>query len=125
MEIQLNPAEIGKEMESGIDFILEGEWSEGKQEAAIAFEEAFVNVCNYAYQGMEKSYILAIIQKEPSSIEMDFWDEGVYYDPTAVPLKEIEEGQIGGHGIRLMRSYCEMTYRRVDGKNHLHLTKQL
>ena len=124
MEVYLHPAMIGDEMENFIDYILDGEWSEEKQMMAVAFEEAFVNVCNYAYPE-KNGYIKVLIQKHEDYIQADIWDEGMPYDPTTVPLKEIEELQIGGHGLRLMREYCTLRYERVEGTNHLTLTKYL
>lgn len=125
MEFELNPAKIGIEMENCIDFILEGEWSEEKQMMAIAFEEAYVNVCKYAYEGREQSYLRVSIRKYDDHIEADLWDEGMPYNPISVPLGEIVEGQIGGHGLRLMREYCELQYERVGNLNHLQMRKQL
>lgn len=124
MEVRLNPVEIGTEMENCIDFIMEGDWTEAKQEMAIAFEEAFVNVCNYAYPNKDGSVEVSI-EKDEEKILVSIWDLGIPYNPVTVPLKDIVEDQIGGHGIRLMREYCEMSYERVDGKNHLTMVKHL
>ena len=124
MEMRLNPVKIGNEMENCIDFIMEGDWTEAKQEMAIAFEEAFVNVCNYAYPNKDGSVEVSI-EKDENKITVSIWDSGIPYDPVTVPLKDIVEDQIGGHGIRLMREYCDMAYERVDGKNHLTMIKYL
>lgn len=124
MEIRLNPVRIGNEMENCIDFIMEGDWTEAKQEMAIAFEEAFVNVCNYAYPNKDGSVEVSI-EKDENKITISIWDSGIPYDSVTVPLKEITPDQVGGHGIRLMREYCDMTYEYVDGKNHLTMIKRL
>ena len=125
MEIVINPAKIGNEMSQCVDYILDGNWSEAKQEAAIALEEAFVNVCLYAYTEDEVGTIKIRIEQNEEQIIMDIWDKGKEYDPSTAPLKEIEDGQIGGHGIRLMRAYCKLIYKREGDTNHLTMIKEL
>lgn len=125
MEMIINPAKIGNEMSQCVDYILDGNWSEAKQEAAIALEEAFVNVCLYAYPEDEDGIIKIQIEQNEEQIVMDIWDKGKEYDPSIAPLKEIEEGQVGGHGIRLMRTYCELSYKREGEMNHLTMIKKL
>lgn len=131
MDIFLNPIKI-EYIDGFIEYILEGEWSEEKQEMAIAFEEAFVNICHYAYPN-NNGGVRVSIEKNTNSIQVNLWDEGIPYDPTKEPLKKVEnhndfsfqELQIGGHGVRLMREYCELSYERVEGKNHLTMFKKL
>lgn len=124
MELVINPAKVGDEMNKCVDYILDGNWSEEKQEAAIALEEAFVNICVHAYK--DKAGIIKIrIDKSDEQIVMELWDTGKEYDPATAPLKEIEEGQIGGHGIRLMRTYCDLFYSREEDTNHLTMIKKL
>lgn len=125
MEIVINPAKVGDEMSKCVDYILDGNWTEAKQEAAIALEEAFVNVCLHAYPEGEAGTIRINIEQNEEQIVMDIWDTGIEYDPATTPLKEIEEGQIGGHGIRLMRAYCELVYKREGNVNHLTMIKKL
>lgn len=125
LDVRMNPARLGKEMETCVSYILDGDWSEKKQEIAIALEEAFVNVCSYAYPDGYRGSIFVHIEKDQSEIRIDVWDEGIPYNPIEAPLKTPNESQIGGHGIRLMKAYSELFYERIANRNHLVLTKQL
>lgn len=123
MEIVASCKSIESKLSKCVDYILEGEWSEAKQEVAVAFEEAIVNVCSYAYEKKERGEVRVRIAKDSERIVIDIWDFGRKYDPSTAPLKEIEEGQIGGHGIRLMRAYCDLSYKREGNLNHLTMVK--
>ena len=96
----------------------------------LALEEAVTNVIVYAYpEGTDGLVdIEAIIRKD--LIRFIISDSGQPFDPTQVEAVDInlplEERPIGGLGIHLVRSIMdEVSYERVDGKNHLYLIKKL
>ena len=96
----------------------------------LALEEAVTNVILYAYpEGTDGLVdIEAIIRKD--LIRFIISDSGQPFDPTQVEAVDInlplDERPIGGLGIHLVRSIMdEVSYERVDGKNHLYLIKKL
>ena len=96
----------------------------------LALEEAVTNVIMYAYpEGSDGLVdIEAIIRKD--SLEFIISDNGIAFDPTAVPEADVtlgaEERRIGGLGIFLVRKIMDSVgYERKDGKNILSMTKKI
>ena len=99
----------------------------------IAVEELFTNICSYAYadkpEGRGPVWVRRTYKADPSSITVDFIDEGVAYNPLERPDPEVpssvEEAPIGGLGIMLTkRCVDEMRYEHVDGKNIVTIVKR-
>lgn len=104
----------------------------------LAVEEAVVNVINYAYPKGTEGDIEINITNSPipdlseSSTEVIFTiiDQGVPFDPTthdeADTTSELEERQIGGLGIHLIRNIMDrVEYQRDGNCNKLTMTKLL
>jgi sigma-B regulation protein RsbU (phosphoserine phosphatase) len=104
----------------------------------LAVEEAVVNVINYAYpKGTEGDIEINITNSlipdlSESSTEVIFTiiDQGVPFDPTthdeADTTSELEERQIGGLGIHLIRNIMDrVEYQRDGNSNKLTMTKIL
>ena len=104
----------------------------------LAVEEAVVNVINYAYPKGTEGDIEINITNSPiqdlseSSTEVIFTiiDQGVPFDPTthdeADTTSELEERQIGGLGIHLIRNIMDrVEYQRDGNSNKLTMTKIL
>ena len=104
----------------------------------LAVEEAVVNVINYAYPKGTEGDIEINITNFPipdlseSSTEVIFTiiDQGVPFDPTthdeADTTSELEERQIGGLGIHLIRNIMDrVEYQRDGNSNKLTMTKIL
>ncbi len=104
----------------------------------LAVEEAVVNVINYAYPKGAEGDIEINITNSPipdlseSSTEVIFTiiDQGVPFDPTthdeADTTSELEERQIGGLGIHLIRNIMDrVEYQRDGNSNKLTMTKIL
>lgn len=96
---------------------------------AIAVEEIFVNIANYAY-GEEKGQLCLGIDTNGGIAEIRFTDWGVPFDPTARPDPDItlpaEKRKIGGLGIFMVRKYMdEVAYQHLDGKNILTLKRKI
>lgn len=104
----------------------------------LAVEEAVVNVINYAYPKGTEGDIEINITNSPipdlseSSTEVIFTiiDQGVPFDPTthdeADTTSELEERQIGGLGIHLIRNIMDrVEYQRDGNCNKLTMTKIL
>lgn len=95
-------------------------------ELQIALEEAFVNICRYAYAGgrgdVEVSYF-----SEGGRAVIEVIDFGMPFDITAQELPDIaadiHERKIGGLGCLLIRKLMDrVIYCREDGKNILRFT---
>ncbi len=98
-------------------------------EIQVVLEEAFVNICKYAYAGgrgeVEVNYF-----SESESAVIEIIDSGVPFDITAQELPDItadiHERKIGGLGCLLIRKLMDMVvYRREGGKNILRFTSLL
>ena len=66
-------------------------------------------------------------RRMPQGAELRIQDNGCEFDPTRYETREqdvsLEDAEIGGHGIRLMRALLvSMHYRRQDGWNESVLT---
>ncbi len=98
---------------------------------AVAVEEIFVNIANYAYgDGEGQVTVRMTFLEDPLLVAITFMDEGRPYDPTKRPDPDItlsvDERGIGGLGIYIVKqSMDEVAYRYEDGKNVLTIKKRL
>jgi anti-sigma regulatory factor (Ser/Thr protein kinase) len=95
----------------------------------LAVEEAVMNTCSYAYQ-VPPGEILVRVYSEESRFAVELVDEGIPFDPLAAEEPDtkaaIEDRQIGGLGILLIRrTMDEVHYRREGNKNILVLGVRL
>ena len=100
------------------------------QSLVLAMEEAVVNVLMYAYPEKEQGLVDVEATLYRDAIEFTVTDSGKPFDPTATPPADIslglEERQVGGLGIHLVRTIMDkVCYRRENGKNILKLTKNI
>lgn len=97
----------------------------------LALEEALVNVINYAYPDGTVGDITLKAEKDSSGkLIFTLIDSGTPFDPTTVPDADttlsVEERQIGGLGIFLVRQLMDsVEYSYKDGCNVLTMMKQL
>lgn len=95
----------------------------------LVIEEWMVNVISYAYPEGTQGPIELTIRVGEGCITLEIRDRGVPFDPTQYPDADVDvaldERQIGGLGIYLMRNIMDsMHYERsIDGYNILKLTK--
>ena len=96
----------------------------------LALEEAVTNVIMYAYpEGTDGLVDIEAIIRE-HSLSFVISDSGQAFDPTAQPdadvSQSIENRQVGGLGIYLVRSIMDnVSYERNGGKNILSMTKNI
>ena len=98
----------------------------------LSLDEALTNVVSYAFDPSAPADTPAIrlaCQVNATHIVLELRDNGRPYDPTAgdpPPLVAcLDEADIGGHGVRLMRHYLDtLSYQRQDGWNVLTLIMQ-
>lgn len=96
----------------------------------LALEEAVSNIIMYAYPQEEAHEIILKTSATENQLIFLITDNGLSFDPTSAPEVNLdipaEERQIGGLGIFLIRRIMnEVTYRRLDGENHLTMKKNL
>lgn len=95
---------------------------------AIASEEVFVNIANYAYAPNVGGAVIRVSVKDEAVIE--FEDSGKPYNPLEKDDPDItapaEEREIGGLGIFITKQLMDsVTYRYADNKNLLVIRKSL
>ena len=93
-------------------------------EINLALEELFTNILFYAYDDGEQHKIdIRFENPEPGCIRISISDDGKAFNPLGKSTydnlsKPIEERQIGGLGIHLVRNMVDhIEYQRKDGKN--------
>lgn len=97
---------------------------------AVAIDEIFSNIVNYAYEG-ETGPVTVTVQprKGPQGVTLVFEDEGVPYNPLAKQDPDVtlppEERGIGGLGILIVKKTMDdVSYEYKKGRNVLSLYKR-
>jgi anti-sigma regulatory factor (Ser/Thr protein kinase) len=96
---------------------------------AVAVEELFVNIANYAYApGSGTARISAEIGGDPKTLTLTFEDSGKPYNPLLKEDPDISaptfERPIGGLGIFLVKKHMDdLEYEYSNGKNILTIKK--
>ena len=96
----------------------------------LALEEAVVNVMNYAYPTGHDGDVTIEAEADAEQVKFVVCDSGKPFDPTSVEdvdvTKPLEERQIGGLGIHLIRRCMDdVKYEYRDGRNILSLFKKI
>ncbi len=96
----------------------------------LALEEAVTNVILYAYPKGIYGPVELDASREDNSLKFVLSDSGKPFDPTARPDADVnaslEDRQIGGLGIHLVRSIMDaVSYEYRDGRNILTMTKNI
>ena len=93
----------------------------------LCADEALTNIASHARtpQGTAAQLWLAC-GPTPHALALCIEDDGTPFDPTAQDSPQLaaslEQAEIGGHGLRLMRHYLHrMLYRRIPDRNVLLL----
>ena len=92
------------------------------------FEEVATNIIRYAYADESDHLITVALEFHPNAVVMTFEDDGVPFDPSTRPPdrppEPIEDAEIGGRGLLLVRkAACSLQYERTtDEHNRLTVT---
>jgi serine/threonine-protein kinase RsbW len=91
----------------------------------VAIEEAFVNVCHYAYPDCEGDVEL-VCGCDGKEFSVEIADRGIPFDILSLPdpdtTADIMDREIGGLGVYFIRKMTdEVSYRRLDGRNILRV----
>lgn len=92
----------------------------------LCANEAVTNVISYAYPQNGSHRIALRLYRDDERVCLEIADDGVPFNPLERPPREqpdsIEEAEIGGLGVDLIRSFMkECRYARRDGLNVLTL----
>ena len=99
--------------------------------AQIVVEELLTNLIKYGYPGRSRPGSAELVLRlEPDRLTIELTDNGSAFDPFANPEPDFSQPPqvrpAGGMGLHIVRLLTESrTYRRVDGKNIVHLTLHL
>ena len=95
----------------------------------LAIEEAFVNICSYAYKGGTGDVTVSC-EAGTDALAMEISDMGTAFDILSIPdpdtSADIDEREIGGLGVFFIRRFTDdVSYRREEGRNILRLVFRL
>ena len=83
--------------------------------AELVFEEMFTNIVRHGHRGGEGEIVVRV-SSDGNDLLLEFEDDGPEFDPTGAvaPLapKSIEEAQVGGLGIALVRKVASVVTNR-------------
>src|SRR5690606_36795408 len=99
----------------------------------LCLDEALTNVLLHGFEGREgdsDKHIRLTVMQEGQKVLIDIIDNGLPFDPTQKKLAPLaatlDEADIGGHGLRLMRHYLQdIQYFRTEQHNHLRMVAVL
>jgi len=96
----------------------------------LAIDELVTNALVYGYDDPKDREIVVRLDVSPNSLQARVTDDGREFDPRTAPVPKLdtnlEERQLGGLGIHLVRSLMDrLDYAREDGKNVLTVSKRI
>lgn len=95
---------------------------------SLCLDEALSNIVMYGFKDTgDDGRIQLAVHANDQHVLLDIVDNGIPFDPTGKMPRDldnsVEDAEIGGHGLRLMRHYLlDIKYRRAGEENHLRLT---
>lgn len=96
----------------------------------LVLDELFTNVVSYGYDEESDEQVIFTLNRNDNEVEVVICDNGKPFDPTIPgnpnPDVPLDEKQVGGLGIFLVRQYTDtLAYRRENNKNIVTLTKKI
>ena len=93
----------------------------------LCLEEAVVNVVRYAFEPGTMHDVNIALWRDAKAIHAEVIDDGRAFDPLSLKLpespKDLQSAQVGGLGIKLMRSFAGCAaYQRIGATNRLTLS---
>jgi anti-sigma regulatory factor (Ser/Thr protein kinase) len=102
------------------------------QAVELALDELLTNVVNYGHAGTESNAIELTFELEVDAFKILISDAGIAFDPCLSRLPTpgsdlpVEDREVGGHGIQLVKQFMDsFSYRRQDNRNLVTLRKLL
>lgn len=95
--------------------------------AQLAVQEACVNIVDHAYNGEDGRIRIALeIGYDPLALTVTLQDTGIPFTPHTIPFPDLENGQVHGYGLFLMRELMDkVTYNAESDYNQWILIKNL
>jgi anti-sigma regulatory factor (Ser/Thr protein kinase) len=99
-------------------------------DAHLALEEVVINIISYGFEEGSEHPILVDFRMEGRELILEVQDDAPPFNPLDVPKpdlkKPLEEHELGGLGIFLVRQIMDsVEYRREGGKNILTMRKNI
>ncbi|ACL24953.1 MULTISPECIES: ATP-binding protein [Chloroflexus] len=96
----------------------------------LAAHEVCTNIVSHAYRhwrdGEGRIRITLTLHPQPPRLEIDLHDTGETFEPESVPQPNLNEAQIHGYGLFLIRHLMDrVSYTSRPDGNHWHLMKHL
>jgi anti-sigma regulatory factor (Ser/Thr protein kinase) len=93
----------------------------------LCLEEAISNVVSHAFEPRSKHDVHLALWCDDTALHAEVTDDGRPFDPLSYELpaapKDLQSAQIGGLGIKLMRSFAgELIYERSGSTNRLRMS---
>jgi anti-sigma regulatory factor (Ser/Thr protein kinase) len=92
--------------------------------ARVCVAEVAANLLEHGRAQADWDDIILTLRRCGEALEVEISDSGRAFDPTLRPDAGLAAGvapTAGGRGLRLLRAYAAMTYRRESGRNILSL----
>lgn len=104
--------------------------SEEQSRILIVLEELLTNVEKYGYRNRPSGFAEIALELDGTRLRIEFADDGDPFDPLQEPPPNLEspleERNVGGLGIHIVRALAEeLHYRRVGERNVLQLTRRV
>jgi len=106
-------------------------WSDAfRHQVLLVVEELVVNAMSYGGRTPGDGWVSVCLIGEEDSLVIQIADNGREYDPFASAPEpsldlDLDSRAIGGLGVHFVREMTDSReYRRIDGENHLRLTKR-
>jgi serine/threonine-protein kinase RsbW len=92
----------------------------------LAVQEICANIATHAYRGHAGCRFVLEMGIDDGVFTAEFRDRGEPFDPDGAADPDLEEGQVHGYGLYLIRALVdEMTYHFDAGENCWRLVKRL
>ena len=96
----------------------------------LVLEEVMMNVISYGSSGGRLVRIQVDLIQDAGALRLEISDDGVAFDPLSLPPPDLdlglEERQVGGLGVYLVRTMMDsVSYRRDGDWNRLLMSKSL
>ncbi len=95
----------------------------------LAVQEICTNIVRHAYsceQSETRITVEILMQEQPKRLTVDLFDTGRVFDASKVQEPDLENGQIHGYGLFLVKNLMDdVSYCRHDERNCWHLVKNL
>jgi serine/threonine-protein kinase RsbW len=96
----------------------------------LALDEVVSNIVLYGYEAANDGSIVIHLEVRGTELLASVEDSGREFDPLSLPTPDLnaplDQRQVGGLGIHLMRSLMDdVAYRRHDSKNLLTMRKRV